>query len=273
MKLKELPISLFQEINLGYIPPQKLISKKEILPVIVSLTTIMPRLKKAHLVIRSILNQDQIPEKIILNINTNLEAHIPKSLRKLEGERFEIHYSEMDCPHMKLIPTLKRFPNKTIVTCDDDLYYQKNWLSYLYEQHLEHPKNIVSNQSRIISFSPKGDLLPYKEWPTIFDASIKTKSLLPIGSSGTIYPPKALNERVFDEALFQELAPKADDLWFKAMSLMNNTESIQSSKLTKEPLPIFGSQIVSLKKQNIGQDKNRTQWLALTNFFNLKLND
>jgi hypothetical protein len=33
----------------------------------------------------------------------------------------------------------------------------------------------------------------------------------------------------------------------------------------------MGSQTVSLKKENIDQDRNRAQWLALTEYFDLKL--
>lgn len=273
MKLKELPVSLFHEIKLGAIKVEHLVQNKEVLPVLVSLTTILPRIKKVHLVLRSILSQTHIPKKIILNLNEDLKTNVPESLKMLLGERFEIHYSPLDCPHMKLIPTLERFPNDVIVTCDDDLFYRKDWLKFLYAQHLKNPDKILTNQSRIISFSPDKELLPYKKWPTTYDAETRTDRLLPIGSSGTLYQPNSLHKTVFDENLFQELSPKADDLWFKAMSLINNTKSIQSNQLTKEPLPIFGSQKVSLKKQNIGQDRNREQWLALSKYFNLSLDD
>ena len=271
MKLKELPVSLFQEYFLKTISLAKLYEGKEILPIIVTLTTIIPRIKKVHLVIRSILNQKQIPEKIVLNLNEGLRSEIPKSLEKLIGERFEIHFSGMDCPHMKLIPTLERFPNHTIITCDDDLLYQKNWLYLLYKEHQKHPQKIITNQSRIISYNENEVLMPYAKWPTNYDASITSKKLLPIGSSGTLYPSKSLASEVFNENSFLKLAPKADDLWFKAMSLLNKAESRQSALLTHEPIPIIGSQKVSLKKQNIGEDKNRTQWLALEKNYNLQI--
>lgn len=271
MKLKELPVSLFQEYALKTKSPTKLYEGKEVLPIIVTLTTILPRIKKVHLVIRSILNQKHIPEKIVLNLNEGLRSQIPKSLEKLIGEQFEIHFSGMDCPHMKLIPTLERFQNHTVITCDDDLLYQKNWLDLLYKEHQKHPRKIITNQSRIISYHENGELMPYTDWPTNYNASITSKKLLPIGSSGTLYPSKSLNSEVFNENSFLKLAPKADDLWFKAMSLLNGVESRQSASFAREPIPIIGSQKVSLKKQNIGKDKNRTQWLALEKHYNLQI--
>lgn len=79
-----------------------------------------------------------------------------------------------------------------------------------------------------------------------------------------------MHKTVFNQELFLQLTPKADDLWFKAMGLLKGTKSIQAQNSGKEPIPIWGSQKVSLKKGNIGMDKNRTQWQALTDHFQLK---
>ena len=67
-----------------------------------------------------------------------------------------------------------------------------------------------------------------------------------------------------------ELAPRADDLWFKAMAILNNTPTITPKNKSRTPIPIIGSQKVALKKTNIGADKNRVQWQALVDHFNFK---
>ena len=39
-----------------------------------------------------------------------------------------------------------------------------------------------------------------------------------------MYPPDSLYKDVLNENLFMQLAPKADDIWFWAMALLNNTK-------------------------------------------------
>ena len=73
------------------------------------------------------------------------------------------------------------------------------------------------------------------------------------------------------EALFLKLTPKADDLWFKAMALRNNIHPKLSEIPVKEPIPILGTQAISLKKENVDQDKNLQQWKDLEDYFQLAL--
>ena len=241
------------------------------MPVIVSLTTIPSRIGKVHLVLKSILAQKHQPKKIILVLNEGMMDSIPKSLLELTDAGFvKILSSHLTGPHKKLLPALKEYPNLPIITCDDDFFYQKNWLENLFRAHKNSPKYIIANQTRLITYANQ-KLLPYQQWSMNFDASLVNKSILPIGAAGTLYPPKSLHDEVFDEKLFLKLSPHADDLWFKAMALKQGTLSVQAPLATKPPVPIFGSQVVSLKKQNIGQDKNRVQWQNLTDYYQLNL--
>jgi hypothetical protein len=92
-----------------------------------------------------------------------------------------------------------------------------------------------------------------------------------IGAGGVLYPPGSLDPRVQDRALFLELCPRADDLWFKMMGLLAGTVTRGTGKPTRPPLPIFGTQKYSLKKGNISKDENRMQWKALQEYFNVSL--
>jgi len=67
------------------------------------------------------------------------------------------------------------------------------------------------------------------------------------------------------------LAPKADDLWFKAMEILKGTRVRLSSRIVPEPIPIAGTQKISLKKENVDEDKNSRQWAALEEYFNFSL--
>ncbi len=271
MKLKEIPSSLYHSLRLLSKSAKGLKKrKKETIPIIVSLTSIPSRLRTLEIVIRSILNQDISPKKIVLWLNNDLKKSIPNRLQKLMGDIFEIRFSELNCSHRKLIHSLEVFPDEIIVTCDDDLIYDQQWLSLMYTEHLKHPDRIIAFYTRYIVYQ-NGILQPYKKWVYNSEVPRDSKFVIPVGSSGVLYPPNKLNKKVTDEHLFMQLAPKADDLWFKAMSLLNGTVCYQPVQICKEPIPIMGTQFISLKKDNVKGDKNRTQWLALTEYFKLPM--
>lgn len=268
MKLKELPKSLYHTIRLSLASSSQLKDNRPVLPLIVSLATIPSRLDIVHLTIRSILLQDKRPEKIVLWVHKDFQKRIPIKLLRLQGKTFEIHYSKLTSSHRKLVNTKRLYPNKTIVTCDDDMIYHSKWLSRLYNLHQHYPKFIIANQTRCISYDTEGDLLPYRHWVS-GNACSNPNAILPIGAGGTLYPSNSLHHDVMNSERFLKLTPNADDLWFKAMSLKKGTVSIQAENVVEEPIPIFGSQKESLKKSNINEDKNRVQWQAVADHYSL----
>lgn len=242
--------------------------KKEPLPVIVSLTSIPSRLNALDLVIKSILNQTHLPTKIVLWLHNDLKNNIPNRLKKLPSSIFEIKFSTLDCPHLKLLESLRAFPDSIIITCDDDLIYREKWLINLYQEHLKHPKDIIANGTYQIKLINDSSYSPYAEWRKK-DENINSKTTFAIGVLGVLYPPKWYPEIIFDTKLFLKLTPKNDDLWFKAMALLNKTATRQSDNKPKEPIPIIGSQKIALKKDNVSKQRNDTQWAALSEYFNL----
>ncbi len=273
MKLKEYIPSLITAYKLRRIPLEKLKQKSpETLPVIVTLTSIPSRLHIIDITIRSILSQPRKPQKILLWLHHDLKYQIPKKLSDLVGEVFEIRYQEeLTCSHRKLIYSLKEYPNVPLITCDDDLIYRPQWLNSLYNDHLNHPQSVITNECRMITYDEKSELLPYKQWEYMRTSGVVDKKLLPIGYGGVLYPENALHQDTTSSELFLELAPKADDLWFKMMSLLQGTEVRRSSAPCEKPIPIVGSQAISLKKTNVGEDKNRPQWKTLCRHYNVKL--
>ena len=273
MKLKEYIPSLVTSHKLRSIPLELLKSTTaSTLPVTVTLTSIPSRLNIIDITIRSILNQPQKPQKILLWLHQDLKGQIPKRLAELEGDVFQIFYQkELTCSHRKLIYSLQKYPDTTLITCDDDLIYQPEWLESLYNDHLQHPNSIIANECRSISYDTNGELLPYKQWKMDKSIGITDQKLLPIGYGGVLYPAHSLHIDVTDQELFLKLTPKADDLWFKMMSFLHGTEVRRPSKPSTKPIPIVGSQKVSLKKTNVRQDANREQWKALCEHYSVKL--
>lgn len=273
MKLKELPISLFTAFKLNHANTALLAGEgRKILPVIVSLTSIPSRLDSLHLVIRSLLLQNQLPEKILLWLHKDLIAQIPSSLAELTGARFEIRYVDLTCSHRKLVHALELFPDKVIVTCDDDLMYDPTWLERLYKDHLDFPRDVIAHECREVKYN-EGKLAPYKEWKTQHQAGVTSPWMMPIGYGGVLYPPGVLYKDVTCADLYLALAPRADDLWFKAMSHLQGTITRRSRQPGRKPIPIAGSQKVSLKHTNVRENGNFAQWQAICDHYNITLNN
>lgn len=264
MKLKEVAPSMVNTLKLLMYSTHRLKSPKNPVPLIVSLTTIPYRLNKVHITIRSILAQDTPPEKVILWLHDDLRDQIPNNLQKLTGDHFSIEFSHLTCSHKKLIHTLKLYPERNIVTCDDDMIYPKHWLNTLFKYHQKNKSSIICNQARVITYNKNGEPLPYKEWK--YKADANPSKLLPIGVGGVLYPPKSLDETVTDEELFLKLCPKADDLWFKAMALLKYTNTIKTTEKV-QLIPVMLTQKVSLKKLNVNKDFNVEQWTNLRAYF------
>lgn len=194
--------------------------------VYVTLTTYGVRIQSVHKTILSILRQSHLPEKIVLWLDKQefTDNVIPPELTKLLGERFEIYFCENLRSYTKLVPSLRKFPEKTLITIDDDFEYPVDLIEKLVYTANAFPNTIVCARGRVIKFQDS-DFLPYPQW-TLLDRqthAFANYCILPLGYAGVLYPAGALHEDVTNDDTFMSIAPHADDLWFKAMGLLNKT--------------------------------------------------
>jgi len=269
MKLKEYPSFIYHAARVSFLPNRAQDESVSMADCIVSLTSIPSRLAGLHLTIASLLLQDVRAKKIVLWLHNDLKESIPPRLAKLEGKRFEIRFRDHYYSHRKLIYALKEFGNDTIVTCDDDVIYRKTWLSSLLEDYQKYPEYIVAHECRELTYDSDGMLLPYSQWNDSLAFGRTGSCLVPIGYGGVLYPPGSLHSDVLSDSLFMNLAPRADDLWFKAMSLLAGTPVRRSTNPPLKPVPIPGTKKHSLGLRNVKKDENRKQWLALSEHYEL----
>ena len=271
MKLKHLPMSLLMAHRLKGLDSGALNKRCDsAVPVIISLTSIPSRLNAVVLTVRSLLAQHVTAHGIVLWLHEGLRSKIPSALAALQGDRFSIAYVDLTCPHRKLIHTLAQYPDRVIVTCDDDLMYRPDWLARLYQDHLRYPSAIIAHECRKIEFEICGTPKPYNQWPVEQERDLTHPWFMSIGYGGVLYPPGSLHEDVQQRELFLALTPRADDLWFKAMSLMQGTEVRRVSIPGLKPVPIWGTQRNSLKRTNVRREGNTEQWRALYAHYNLQ---
>jgi hypothetical protein len=251
---------------------------------VVSMTTLPARLHVVHNAVESVLAQSILPSRLVLWISDDVNADaIPPQLASLESRGLEIRRVRDVGPHTKLIYALREFADKSIVTVDDDVIYPTNALQCLWEQHLRFPQAVVSNWARELAFGRDGAAKGVREGklltPPLLEREIEqakkyiaAPSLLafPYGTAGVLYPPGALNEQVFDIETMKALCPKEDDIWFKAMSVLNGTPVV-TTNLGINPLHhcLTGTQHVALRHDNHGLGENQKQMAAVFKHFAL----
>ena len=200
------------------------LNKKERNPrVIVSLTTFPQRINKVYKTINTLLNQTLKPDKLILWLSDEQfkDIELPQNLQKLREFGLEIRYCSDLRSYKKLVPSLKEFPKDIIVTADDDLYYQRDWLESLYSAYLKNPDNIYTRRAcEVINKGNYFTIAPHYS-NTNFKPSY-TNQLM--GGAGTLYPPNSLYDDILDEEKIKNLIPTYDDIYFWAMAILKGTK-------------------------------------------------
>lgn len=111
--------------------------------VIVTLTSYGPRLGNLPTVLDTIYRQTVPPDFVVLNLAHN-EIVPTEILNYLSEHNVEINRVEDTRVYKKLIPTLKKYPNDTIISIDDDWLYPKGMIADFLEIHHTHPDNPIS---------------------------------------------------------------------------------------------------------------------------------
>lgn len=234
--------------------------------VIVSLTSFPAAITFAKGAIKSILEGNILPDKLVLYLTFSQfeDVKIPSELTTLAKNNplFEIrNYDEDIRSYRKLIPAIKDFPNEIIVTIDDDVIYDKNMLRDLLQLHKQIPHVIIANRAKKIKINA-----PYRKWKKYRWYHFLFKKLhysfknIQTGVGGVLYPPNSLNKKMIHSDLFKEIAPTSDDIWFWGAAVANGTYIIPFpfGKYNK-PRGLKKPKNLSLKTINFktGRDLNR----------------
>ncbi len=234
------------------------------------MTSFPARFQFIHLTIESLLHQTVKPDMIILWLSSkeaSLEK-LPEKVRKLQKRGLTIKFVQENYkPYKKLIYTVQENPEAKIITCDDDIIYRKDMIEGLVRTHKKFPNCIVANRCVQLKRNKDG-LKPYRELKIATNHS-PSFSLLPTGVGGVLYFSNSLHQDLTNAALFTKLAPSNDDIWFKAMSLLNNTKIVLVNRKTESTIPILNSQEEALWKENVDNGANDRQFNDVFSHYNL----
>lgn len=228
--------------------------------VIVSLTTHSKRIYEVFLAVESIMQQTVKPNRIVLWLDEARQNELlPITLQKQIERGLEVRYCKDVGPHTKLVPSLKLFPDDILVTIDDDTIYEFDMLENLLNSYRQFPQYIHANRAHIIKFTDKGCIDNYNTWEQCTTKIGTSPLLFPTGVGGVLYPPHSLCEEVLNEEAFLRLCPTADDIWFKAMSLLNNKQCYKTPSHNPCYFSIPTMQDIGLYKNNVFGGENDIQ--------------
>jgi len=235
---------------------------------IVSLTTIPERIRKVHLCLDSLLRQSIKPDRIILWLGmTNGDrdfpfppTHLPRPLARVQRRGVEIRWCKDIRSFKKIIPAMRAYPEALIVTADDDVFYPKEWLEQLFEAYRKEPQHIHCHRAHLVRYNKAGEPLPYREWDFLaLGFQGPSLDLFPTGVGGVLYAPGHLNPEVLNEASFLALCPYADDVWLKAMSMLNHVSCKKTGSGTMRFRPIRFANNRALETFNLTGNGNDAQ--------------
>lgn len=201
--------------------------------IIVSLTSYGKRVKGSVVyAIYSLLKQTVRPERIVLWLDEKeySDNNLPAKLRFLCRYGLEVRYCRDIRSYTKIIHALSAFPDKHIITVDDDIYYTKGFINELVKAHQQHPQAIIAGIAKMPIFKHDKHPAPYITWPEYHHVSADFKydktQLFPLGIGGVLYPSHIFDDEVTNERIFMSLCPKADDIWLYIMGLRCQAEKV-----------------------------------------------
>lgn len=206
--------------------------------VTVSLTSFPTRLGSLHLVVRSLLKQTVLPERIVLYLGTDsMDSDIPQKLRNLEKLNFIIKTGYDDIkPHKKYFYAMQEYPDDIIITVDDDSLYDRNLVRDLLRCHEKYPEAVCARRVHRITKNADGALKKYNNWEWEYTGSREPSfKLFATGCGGVLYPPHIFTRETFDSESIKKHCLTTDDIWLKFMEVKNNVKVVWSENRTPPP--------------------------------------
>ncbi len=238
----------------------------------VSFTSFPARIEYAHLVVETVMRQSFKPDRIVLWLASEQFPGevIPKSLEALKEKGLTVEFCADIRSHKKYYHAFKKYPDDNIIIIDDDLFYPMDCFKKLIKLHKKHPHDIIGTSAQIIH--PNLTALP-TEWVVAENYADYSSSIYvqPFTGYGTLYPAHWYPQEVFNLESIKNLAWSADDLWLKAMSIINGVKTTKINKFRafNVEIDIKGNQTLFSENKGDGGNQNNLVWAKLLEHYTL----
>lgn len=240
-------------------------------PAIITMTSFPSRIKSVPLVIEVLLRQQMPPSLIVLYLS-ECQFYDKKDVEHLFANYIaagvlQLKWVKEDIKsHKKYWYALTDFPYNDIITVDDDIMYQSDTISTLYESSIKHPYCIPALYIHQIERNDKGDVLPYSLWsgePQCF--RVPQMDAFFGSGGGTYFPLGSLQDANQPIEVIQNICPLADDIWLNAITRKNGYIVVPVSERS---ISTWGnSHDETLSSINNGQKKNDEQLFSVIRYF------
>jgi hypothetical protein len=225
--------------------------------VIISLTTISSRIDSVNRVIQSLL-KNELPNDLGLEVliilyisrapfllDTGI-SKIPAALSSLckrtalssMNPKLLIKYVDNYGPHRKYFFSFLE-QNDIIITVDDDTIYPKDFITTMVSAINQHDC-VVAMRGREITLANLA-LDCYNKWNKENLSKHPSLKSVGTGKDGIAYKVNYLHKAVFDIETALTIAPKADDLWLKAHTLLEGVPTFIINKHLSDEFQEIGS--------------------------------
>lgn len=249
---------------------------------IISLTSFPKRLQTLWLVIESLKHQDVLPEKIILYLSEDEvgdKKNIPQSLLNEEDSIFEIKIRPGKLrAHGKYHFAMNDFPEKNIVTVDDDIIYPPTMLKTLILGHNKFRECVITNCTAQILIDSDNTVKTYNEWKHLFFDEDYTEdyceydNMIPMGVCGVLYPPNVLYKDTLNFELAKQLSFLADDLWLYSQIKLFGSKVIKTNFNPFSCIPIEIKGNTTLTSINVEKNQNDIQLKQIRDYYMKNVN-
>src|SRR5690554_4208808 len=203
--------------------------------IVVSLTTTSQRIELCRATLLSLTTQSLIPNEIIANLSKQpylrdkgikdndilltLTEGIPAPLKDI----ISIRWVKNTGPYRKLIPALQQAEkNDCIITADDDIFYNKNWLKLLLKDFNPNERTIHASRVRVKSKNIFGKYTGYNFWPLVKSSSVMTNNWIITYGGGAVLYRKWFRDELIENDEFLIVSPTSDDLWYSKICQLSN---------------------------------------------------
>ena len=253
---------------------KKSISSPEEANYVVSLTTYPARVGNVWRVIEMAANQRGIKEKYAIClylIKSEFEGiDLPAKIKELQARGLTVKFNEenLKC-YNKYFYAFTDYPDKTIITIDDDLLYNHHTISKLIKFNKKYSDCIAFNRGNLLIKDN-----PYKDWPFIHNMTTPCFNAFPTGVGGVLYPPNCCGSTVTNLNVIKQTCLRADDLWLNFNSRLKGTKVVQTDlKSTFMVLPDSNQQYALWATNNSGgSNENDKQIVSISEWAKQELN-
>lgn len=226
---------------------------------VVSLTTFPKRLPHLWMVLFCVFKQTVRPGKIVVTLIEdeipNGIASLPSILRYFETKGVEFLFAKENLrPHNKYFYCMQKYPERIIVTIDDDLLYYSHTIKKLLQMHEKYPNCVCANRCCEIRLNNK-HFASYSEWSDVLKPKGPAKDIVALGYAAVLYPAHCFSQEYFDISLIKALSLRTDDLWLKAMEIKEGI-NIVCGEYYAHPMTLPSSQTIALQKNNCAKENN-----------------